>query len=446
MRNARHLRRALAIILAAFAYGAAVPGTRAALVVMHGPADETSATLWLQSDTDGPVTVAWRTARESAQRSLRLEARAQRDHVVVARLTGLAPGESVAYEVESGGERRTGTVRTAPAWTTPVGAADIAIAVGSCFFLAAEGATGRDADYGGGWQVFDAIAAAKPDVMLWLGDNVYLQPPDFRDPGAMGERYRRQRAFGPLQRLLTATTQLAIWDDHDYGPNDSDKTYRLKHRSLELFRRYWPNPQSGLPDVAGTFGEARWGDVRLFLLDDRWYRSPNREPDGPGKTMYGARQLEWLKAALAAAPREAIKIVAGGSQFWNRLSRFEGWQHFATERDAFADWLTREAIDGVIFVSGDRHFGELLKIERPGTYPLYEFTSSPLTSRPPRRIDRADGENPDVVPETLVAQRQFGIIRVTGPGEDRRIAFEARDSDGAILWQREIPASGLRHR
>jgi alkaline phosphatase D len=160
--------------------------------------------------------------------------------------------------------------------------------------------------------------------------------------------------------------------------------------------------------------------------------------------MFGARQLDWLKAALAAAPRSAIKIVAGGSQFWNRRSRFEGWHHFATERAGFAEWLARERIEGVIFLSGDRHFGELLRIERPGAYPLYEFTSSPLTSRPPAKLDRDDRDNPDAVPGTQVAKRQFGLIRVTGSGDDRRVAFVARDSDGALLWRHELRASELR--
>ena len=43
-----------------------------------------------------------------------------------------------------------------------------------------------------------------------------------------------------------------------------------------------------------------------------------------------------------------------------------------------------------MFLSGDRHFTELLKVERPGTYPLYEFTSSPLTSRPWANPDAAE--------------------------------------------------------
>ena len=247
-----------------------------------------------------------------------------------------------------------------------------------------------------------------------------------------------------LALAALAMTHLAIWDDHDYGPNDSDASYVLKGETLALFRRYGPNPSAGLPDAPGTSGMARYGDVLFFLLDDRWYRSPNVWPDGPDKTMFGARQLEWLKQALVPAPRTTLKIVAAGGQFWHRGSRFEGWHRYRDERDAFADWLVRARIEDLVFVSGDRHFGELLKSERPGAYPLYEFTSSPLTSRPPARLDRADTANPDLVPETLVAKRQFGMIRVTGPANDRRVALEARDTDGALLWRHELKASDLR--
>jgi hypothetical protein len=77
-------------------------------------------------------------------------------------------------------------------------------------------------------------------------------------------------------------------------------------------------------------------------------------------------------------------------------------------------------------------------------YPLYEFTSSPLTSRPPSRIDAAERDNPDIVPGTLVLKRQFGMIRVRGPGDDRRVTLESYDSDGALLWRHEIRARDLR--
>jgi alkaline phosphatase D len=279
--------------------------------------------------------------------------------------------------------------------------------------------------------------------MLWLGDNVYLQAPDFLDPSSMAARYRQARRFEPLQKLLTGTAHLAILDDHDFGPNDTNGSYVLKGETLNLFERYWPNPSHGLPGVPGAFGWARVGDVELFLLDDRTYRYPDRYPDVPEKTMFGPAQFEWLKQALISS-RAPIKLVAAGGQFWNRASRFEGLHQFPQEQKRLAQWLTEQKIDGVIFLSGDRHFGELLKIERAGAYPLYEFTSSPLTSQPATRPDAAEQENPDVVAGTLQGRRQFGLIRVSGPGGDRRIALEGYDSDGNALWRHEIRANDLR--
>ncbi len=425
------------------AWMAALPAT-AKLVVMHGFPGETEATLWIETDAVTPVTVRWRVDGESAERTLAFAAATTDDRITVARLAGLTPGGRATYLVEAGPDRRDGFVRTQPNWRGSADAAELAIALGSCFFLAGSDPAGSDPNYGQGFEIFDAIAAKRPDLMLWLGDNLYLQKQDLYDPPAMAARYRRQRAFEPLQALLTATTHLAIWDDHDFGPNNSGASFALKAETLKLFRRYWPNPASGLPDVPGTFGVARFGDLTFFLLDDRYYRSSNRAPDGPDKTMFGRRQLDWLKQALAAAPRNSIKIVAGGSQFWKRDGRFEGWHHFATERRAFSAWLDAQKIEGVVFVSGDRHFSELLRIERPDAYPLYEFTSSPLTSRPPVRLDAADRDNPDVVPETQIARRQFGMIRVTGPGTDRRIGFESYDAAGRMLWRHEIRANDLR--
>ena len=225
--------------------------------------------------------------------------------------------------------------------------------------------------------------------MLWLGDNLYLQRPDFLDPASMAARYRRQRAFEPLQQLLTATPQLAIWDDHDYGPNDSDGSYVLKGETLKLFQRYWPNPSYGLPDVPGAFGWRAYGDVLLFLLDDRYYRSPNRWPDGADKTMFGARQLEWLKQALISAPRDASRSSPAAASSGTAPAASRAGTTSAPSSSAFADWLV---------AAEDRRRD--LPVRRPplrrapaassgrARYPLYEFTSSPLTSQPPVRTRR----------------------------------------------------------
>jgi len=355
----------------------------------------------------------------------------------------MAPGARATYAIDGDGERREGAVRAQPYWTAGDDAQDVTIAIGSCFFLAPAEPPWSASTYGGGYEIFDAIAAKAPDLMVWMGDNLYFQAPDELDPASMAARYRRQRALPALQRLLTAAPQIAIWDDHDYGPNDADMSYVMKGESLALFRRYWANPSYGLPDVPGVFGRTRWGDVDLFLLDDRWYRSANRMNDAPDKTMFGAQQLAWLRNALVYS-HAPLKLVVNGSQLWNRANRFEGFNHFSYEQKALADWLLSQRVDGVMFASGDRHFTELLRIDRPGAYPLYEFTSSPLTSRAYENPDNAERTNPDLVAGTLVGKRQFGLIRLSGPEKTRHITLESYDQTGALLWRHEIDAKVLR--
>jgi alkaline phosphatase D len=432
--------RGAAILAAALAL-APLGASDARIVVMHGFADYTSVMLWVQTERSGAVAIDVTPESGGDAKHLTTQADAANDNVVAVRVPGLAPGAAYRYRIDAGGETRDGVVRTQRYWNSASDAAEITIAIGSCHYVANPNPVFRGS--GSGYQIFDAIAAKRPDMMLWLGDNVYLQTPDFLDPSAMAARYRQVRAFPQLERLFAATAHIAILDDHDFGPNDTDGSYVLKGESLRLFQRYWPNPSFGLPGVAGAFGFARVGDVDLFLLDDRTYRYPNAYPDVPEKTMFGAAQFEWLKQALVSS-RARIKIVAGGSQFWNSASRFEGLHRFPSEQKRLAEWLLAARIDGVIFVSGDRHFGELLKVARAGAYPLYEFTSSPLTSTPATKLDRAEHDNPDVVAGTLRTERQFGLIRISGPGSDRRIALEAYDSNGAPLWRHELRANDLR--
>jgi alkaline phosphatase D len=420
----------------------AVP-VHAKLVVMHGYADVTSALVWIQAESAGPIRVSWLGERSATERTTTLEAKASDELAVVARLGGLAPGERVAYRIEGDGDVREGSLRAQPAWTDPALAPEITIAIGSCFFVADADPAFGSRGYAGGFEIFDAIAAKQPDLMLWLGDNLYFQRPDFLDPASMSARHRRQRAFEPLARLLTATSHIAIWDDHDFGWNDADSAYPLKAEALRLFRLYWANASYGLPDVPGIFGYMIYGDVDLLLLDGRYYRTHPRLPGALGSAMFGNGQLAWLMSTLMHA-HGALKIVASGSQLWNTASRFEGLHQFPAERNALAQFLLDRRIEGLLFVSGDRHFGELLRVERPGAYPLLELTSSPLTARPWAKPETRERVNPQVVAGTLVGKRQFGLIRVTGPGGDRRIALESYDTAGELLWRHELRASDLR--
>jgi alkaline phosphatase D len=318
---------------------------------------------------------------------------------------------------------------------------EFTIAVGSCAYTNDPATEPPGPQYGGGYEIYESIRAQSPEVMLWLGDNVYLRPFDWSSRTGIFARYAQTRALKEVQPLLASTYNYAIWDDHDYGPNDSNWSFVHKSDSLAAFKAYWPNPSFGMRGHPGVFTQFTWGDVDLFLLDNRFYRSASSAPDGPDKTMLGEVQMRWLLDALSGS-RAPFKIVAGGGQFLSPFHRWEGYAQFKTEQQRLIDAIVERRLNGVVFVSGDRHHSELVKLEPKGFYPLYDFTSSPLTSRGAS----ADGEwkSPVRVPGTLVTQkRSFGLLKFSGPAKDRVLTLENRDVGGALLWARTIRAKEL---
>jgi alkaline phosphatase D len=177
------------------------------------------------------------------------------------------------------------------------------------------------------------------------------------------------------------------------------------------------------------------------LLDDRYYRDGDAMPDYPHKAMFGPGQMDWLENALLNSTA-TFKIIAAGGQLLNDLDTFEGWNHFPEERSAFLAWLAQAKIAGVMFLSGDRHHTELLRVARTDGYPLYELTCSPFTSGPHDISGERDKLN--LVPGTLVGERNFCSMRFEGAGDRRRVVLRSFDAAGKELWRHEIKASELR--
>jgi len=413
------------------------------------PTDE-QARIWLMTDTPARVEVEYWPAEEprARARSAPVRTHAAKGHAAKVLLKALVPDTNYRYQVVMDGTPLDGepelSFSTQPAPGTLV--RDVLIATGSCANIPDAPQERRGAwTSGDGYEIFDRIARMKPDLMLWLGDNIYYRDADLEaDAGArMNARWAASRTFAPLRSLLRTGGHLAIWDDHDYGPDNSDRTFALKEISLALFQRYWVNGGFGLPDAPGVFSKASLADLDLFLLDDRYYRDADASPPFPEMTMLGARQLEWLKTELRRSTA-SFKIVANGSRMLTErpspTSRGgEGWHNFPRERAAFLDWLRTERIDGLFFLSGDIHYTHLTQRERPGTYPLTELTCSPLTSRVhPRPFPVTE------VPGTLVAQRNFCTLEASGPSGGRVLGISSRDEKGALLWREELAAKDLR--
>lgn len=318
---------------------------------------------------------------------------------------------------------------------------EIRIAMGSCHYVNDQYAR-PGKPYGAEFEVFDQIVKENPDVMLWLGDNTYFRESDFWTPDRLAYRWAHTRAFEGHQELLAMSANYATWDDHDYGPNDSDRSYILKDVALDLFKNYWDSPSWGQPDNPGVYTRLSWGDLDIFFLDNRYHRAANKLKD-PDKPFLGKKQLDWLKDNLLTS-RAPFKLIVNGNQTINTFNPYEAWSAFTNEWNDFMHFLDTHTIPGIIFLSGDRHHSELLKMERPGNYPLYEFTSSPLSSGVANVAGTQEENNPLRVEGTLVNdKRNFGMIEVTGKRKERVLKMRIIDSTGAERWSHSLKEQDL---
>ena len=87
----------------------------------------------------------------------------------------------------------------------------------------------------------------KVEAMLWLGDNIYLREADFGSLSGFVHRYTHTRSLPEMQSLLSKGAHYAIWDDHDFGPNDCDGSWIHPDWSRVSFDAFWLNPASGIP-------------------------------------------------------------------------------------------------------------------------------------------------------------------------------------------------------
>jgi alkaline phosphatase D len=414
-------------------------------------AEMTETAVWVQTTRPARVTVRyWPKGKPADSQERTVATTDEGDHIALVKLTALPMGTKFDYRLLIDGQevKRDYPLefQTQPHWRwaqNPAVPPEFKVALGSCSYTNDPPFDRPGTPYGGDHEIFAALHRERPDLMVWLGDNLYYREMDWLTESAMRLRWRKDRQLPVLQPLLASTHHYAIWDDHDYGPNDSDRSFRLKGEALRVFSDYFPSLQRGTPETRGCFFRFEWGDCEFFMLDNRYWRAPNRYPDGPDKVMFGPEQIQWLKDSLVSSNAAFKFIVAGGQMIQPRVF-FEGFGNFKEEQKDLFDFIAQAKIPGVVFLSGDRHAGELLKVEWPGApYPWYEVTTSPLTAGSGRNEREAD--NPARVPGTWVTRtRHYGVVHVRGPRDDRRLVVTHHDKDGKELWRHEIKLSELR--
>lgn len=419
---------------------------------MVGHTTSSKATIWVETDMPAEVKVHY-WFESGAQPIVKDVATggtdAEAPHVGTITLKGLPDRALVHYELEINGRAvRPQTVQSFLMMPAPESPANFNVAFTSCVNPIRVPLQ----------PVWTQVGILRPDALLLIGDNNYMpsRPEAYEAPEstvayAMARYHRYLRDVPGLRSILSSVPTYAIWDDHDFGPNNSDRTFRWRDLTLSLFKKYWPNPAAGTETTAGVFFSFKIADVEFFMLDDRYHRDPNEGPDR--ETMLGEGQLNWLREQLKASTATFKVIVNGHTTTIDRGDRGEYWANFGDERDEFLNWMFAEGIEGVFFISGDWHVGSLSRIDfsREG-YPLYELISSNAGVSPVEADNNQYKYNRQTAGHNRrfdgpiindIRDYNFGMLEFSGTGENRSVTLKIIDHRGEVRVAHELKKNDL---
>lgn len=409
---------------------------------MVGYSEMKEAVIWLQTEKEASVFIEYYCANEKGTvfRSKSYTTKEENAFTCHVLLDQLQPDKKYFYSVFIDKKKINISYETSfkskKLWLWRENAPDFSFALGSCTYINEEALDRPGKGYGSNYSIFEAINSKNPDIMLWMGDNIYLREADWDTKTGIYHRYTHSRSIKELQPLLAKTQNYAIWDDHDFGPNDGDRSFFNKYATQQAFKDFWANKSYGLDrnQNEGTCSTFSWADAEFFLLDNRFFKSPNDRKTGE-RTILGRQQLEWLIDALASS-KAAFKIIAVGGQVLTSSTRSENYENYKEEKKYLLEQIKSNGIKGVLFLSGDRHFTELSKISVSATQTIYDWTVSPLTSG--IAASYIDEVNTNRVEGSLFAENCFGIISFSGVKETRQLKLTLFNKGGKELWNKVI--------
>jgi len=390
---------------------------------------ESPTTVISESQTESAVFASGPMVGYSTMREVAVWVQTSQEVEVKMHYRGITENDEGTTPVEAG----TGTFQTQALWQYRTNPPEFTFAAGSCVYVNQEQYDRPGTPYGGNYEIFTSIHEKSPDFMMWLGDNTYLREVDWNSMSGILNRYSHSRAVPEMQPLLANTHHYAIWDDHDFGPNDSDRSYHMKDSTLKAFNLFWANPTSGINGKPGITTKFQWNDCEFFLLDNRYYRTPNNRKTGD-RFILGDEQIEWLIDNLAGS-RASFKFVAVGGQVLNSAAKYENHATFPEERQKLIDLIHQEGIKNVIFLTGDRHHTELSKMAIEGKPTIYDLTASPLTSGTHNPRDEG---NVYQVDGSFIHEKNFATVNVAGDFGERVVTITILDKNGKTIWDYDI--------
>jgi len=202
------------------------------------------------------------------------------------------------------------------------------------------------------------IRAERPDALLLLGDNIYLDRNDHHDPfeltQALDALYERQFAEPGFSALLQdlrgrGAPVMAIYDDHDFlGDNryGADGPQALRDAARDAFIRAFRPTQTD----DEVYRIERIGPLDLIVVDARYHRRSLAGSRDDPDAILGAPQWAWLERQVAKSDAPYL-AVASSSTF--HAFGDESWELCRPAFDRMVKLLRDRP--GALVLSGDAH-------------------------------------------------------------------------------------------
>lgn len=402
-----------------------LPGIAGVGTLIHGPMlgsiTDKSASIWVRTKGERSVSLV---LSGSGVTSPPVDSTASSDYTAVLSLDGLEPEQNYEGFVMSGEEKLAPFSFT----TCPQKGS------GNSFKVAFGGGAGFVPGFHSMWE---KISEVKPDALLMLGDNVYIDDPE--NVATHHYCYYRRQSEPRWRKLVSEMPVYSIYDDHDFGTNDCSPGPEIekpawKRPVLEVFRQNWVNPgYGGGQENPGCWYDFSIGDVQFFMLDGRYYR------DQKSGSMLGAFQKQWLLDELKKS-EATFKILVSPVPFTPKIKpgSKDPWDGFPEEREEIFSFIESEKIEGVFLVAADRHRTDLRRTDREEGYPFYEFMSSRLTNLHVHPVV----ETPGLIwgyNETC----SFGLMEFDTKAADPQVTFRCIDIDGKERYSHVLKRSEI---
>ncbi|HUR46335.1 MAG TPA: prolyl oligopeptidase family serine peptidase, partial [Candidatus Saccharimonadales bacterium] len=403
-------------------------------------------------------------------------------NIVEFSLSDLQPDTQYYYSLEVNGRmdrKTTGEFHTLPA----AGPASFTMAFASC------GRTGSTSDN------YEHIRKHHPLFYMNMGDFHYLNIAS-NNPALYRAAYDLVLSSPQQADLYRHIPFVYMWDDHDYGGNNSNRKASSHEAARLTYDEYVPHYPlvfgEGDHPITQSFNVGR---VKFLLPDLRSERDEATKKDDEKKSMLGKGQKQWLKDELLAANGKYPLICLVSSVPWigevgkspfrnlktntygyihhtntslfqtnSRAGRGRGtndeaslsrtnrarppadedhWSAYSTERREIANFIKSNHISGVCILHGDSHMlaaddGSNSDYATGGGAPIPVMCAAPLDQDPSLK----GGPYSQGVYKTHGNQGCFGLLSIKDIGSRIDVAFSGRNyrDEEVISLKFSVPA------